>query len=338
MLHVVAVFLVSIIITLFCIFVSHNVGFFDVPDGVLKGHVSPVSYAGGTAVFLTTFLCLGVAAIFNSVFWAPVGCFFLAVAPFFFVGLWDDLFNLSPGIKFLFHVLAGLLFIFSIGGVIFSFLKMAAVLFFVLSVVNSFNLVDVSDGLLGSSVLPFFVLCCFVTSMCGFVFLSLISKVLLGALLGFLVFNWRPARVYLGDGGAFFLAGASLFLLHPFFTMALSPVVILVPILVFGVPLAEVFCLVVLRKKQGLPFYLGSPHHFSHYLKKQGFSVGQTAMFSFLASSVLTCFAASLFLELISVAQTLVCVTAGFAAWVYFVYAPSRPIQRVVLSIRSFFL
>ncbi len=143
----------------------------------------------------------------------------------------------------------------------------------ILSIINAFNLIDVMDGLATT------VAICATTSflILAYAFnlpsLVLLLCAFLGALLAFLRFNYPPASIYLGDAGSLFIGG---FLGIVPFLFPWSSYQILgcfTPIVIFMIPLLEVGTLILIRSYRGIPFYQGSPDHFSIYLRRKGWSV-----------------------------------------------------------------
>jgi UDP-N-acetylmuramyl pentapeptide phosphotransferase/UDP-N-acetylglucosamine-1-phosphate transferase len=141
-----------------------------------------------------------------------------------------------------------------------------------LSVINAFNLVDVMDGL--ATLIAF---------MGGLTFLvialylhcfsvSLLLLAFLGPLGAFFIYNKPSAKIYLGDAGSMFIGGflAATPLLLPWSQQSLDAYY--TPVVILAVPLLEVFALVIIRSWLGIPFYYGSPHHFSIYLQRKGWS------------------------------------------------------------------
>ncbi len=141
-----------------------------------------------------------------------------------------------------------------------------------LTVINAFNLVDVMDGLATT-----IALCAstgfFIIGACqGKIFLMPVLASMMGALAGFLWFNWPRASIYLGDAGSLFIGGFLAVVSFNFHDAGGPITGYGVPSVILIVPLLEVVTLVVVRSYKGLPFYLPSPDHFSIYLRNNGWS------------------------------------------------------------------
>jgi len=271
---------------------------FDVPDGKIKNHSAPVPYLGGVAIYIAFIIVL--ALIFPLE--AHLLWFVLGITLLLFIGLIDDFKVLTPLQKLGGQFIAVACFLkggFALKSRFFGgYINIIASAFWMLSVINAFNLVDVMDGLAGVLALitasSFLIIAIVVKQY----MLSLFLTTLLGALCAFLWYNRPSARIYLGDAGSLFVGGfiaATPLLIH--WTEVLNwyhslPLVAsgsvlletgvsaLVPVLLVGVPLLEVVSLIVIRKWKGLPFYSGSPHHFALYLRRKGWSVYKVLLFA----------------------------------------------------------
>jgi len=266
---------------------AHSLRILDRPDGRIKKQKQAVPYFGGIAVFVPFIATLGLVYPFqNHIMW-----FFVGITLLLFVGLIDDLKVLQPLQKFAGQGLAVLCFLkggFSLRVVFFStYFNIAASTFWMLLVINAFNLVDVMDGL--SSLLAMIAAGSFLVIALSFKLYtaSLLFTAFIGSLLAFFVYNKPPARIYLGDAGSLFVGGflAATPLLFSWSSMQVdgyvAPIVLLgVPLLILGIPLIEIASLIVIRTAKGIPFYQGSPHHFSIYLQGKSWSVQRILMFS----------------------------------------------------------
>ena len=182
--------LVAVLVTPVAATVARRTGVVDRP-GELKTHTRPVPYLGGVAVFAA--LAVGVVAVGRYEYFAPLG---LALV----LGVTDDVRPLPPRLR-----LAVELVIAVVAGLVAPGpgLVRLAVAVSVVVLMNAVNLLDGQDGLAGAVGL--------IAAM-GLAWLGgdarPYSLALAGALAGFLVFNRPPARIYLGDGGAYLLGTA----------------------------------------------------------------------------------------------------------------------------------
>ena len=110
---------------------------------------------------------------------------------------------------------------------------------------------------------------------------------LAGACLGFLRYNFQPARIFMGDTGSMFLGivlGATA--MDTAYTRNNS-VAALAPALILGVPLFDMLFVMYVRRRRGLPVMLGSPDHVALRLRKWRWSTRQTVLASYLATALL---------------------------------------------------
>ncbi len=209
------------------------------------------------------------------------------------MGLVDDLFSLSPAVKFLFEFLAaGLLILF---GVKLEFLPShpllgyGLTLFWIVAVTNAVNLIDIMDGLAGGIV---FVACAgfvFVPFLGGQSYVLLTAAALGGSVLGFLPYNFQPASIYMGDSGALFLGFmlAGFALGHGYSQM--NVVALCGPLLILGIPLYDTALVMVLRFLKGRSMFRGSNDHLALRIRRLGFTVKQTVLSLWTLSFLLAC-------------------------------------------------
>src|SRR5258708_7206730 len=192
----------------------------DHPGG-RKAHARPVPLVGGLAIFIALLGAAIVGAITHS-----AGYFLFALSIVIAVGLWDDVAEISPRVKFLIQIVASSLMIWgagvelnSVGNILgwrpigLSFLAVPLTIFAIVGVINSVNMMDGLDGLGGSiALLAFAWYAAVEADSCLEVQLK-IALIFCGAIAGFLLFNlrfpWQPhARVFLGDAGSLMIGFA----------------------------------------------------------------------------------------------------------------------------------
>ena len=178
----------------------------------------------------------------------------------------------------------------------------------VVGLTNAINFLDNMDGLAGSVVFIASIFFATVMALVGSLFVSASFLVVAGAVLGFLVFNWNPARIFMGDAGSNFLGFwlGMLTVLGTFIVVPFSPVTVFAPLCILAVPIYDSLSVVTLRLSQGRSPFQPDKQHFSHRLVMLGLSP---------VSAVLVI--------------ALVCVTTGLSGLLlYFV----SPIQAAVVA------
>lgn len=209
----------------------------------------------------------------------------------FLTGLADDRFNLPPVPKLLLQILsavplllAGITIKIFIPGVIIGALLTIA---WVVLLTNAFNFMDNMDGL-SSGVAAVCTLNFYLISRAGGeYFMMAILALLLGAILGFLRYNFAPARLFMGDSGSLFLGYmlAALSTLVTYYEAGVPtqfPVV--APLVILGVPIFDTASVMLIRWRAGKPLMKGDQNHFSHRLVALGFSRRDAVLFIYLVT------------------------------------------------------
>jgi UDP-GlcNAc:undecaprenyl-phosphate GlcNAc-1-phosphate transferase len=117
-----------------------------------------------------------------------------------------------------------------------------------------------------------------------------LSLALLGAVLGFLPFNFNPASIFMGDTGSMFLGficGVMILLFAQNQTVKWC----LAGIIMFGLPMMDTLLAIVRRKLNGKPIFSPDSNHFHHYLIKRGFTVRKAVLISYLVAAIFVSFA-----------------------------------------------
>ena len=282
--------LIGLAVTPLFRFVAHKAGLLDIPNGALKKHEQATAYLGGAAVYVTAGLSYFLLFRFiysDSFFTALNGSYFIGITILLGIGLIDDVFSISPLQKILgqfvaciFFLQAGLFFkepvlsrflpiIFCVPEIIF-FIGIALSLFWMLSIINAINLIDIMDGL---AVTVSFVALLGMALYGGTFDRGVLLLPFLGALAGFFFYNKPRASIYLGDTGSLVLGGVLATVPFIFgWGVSCQWGMVFAPPLVLLIPILELCWLVWIRTYLRIPFYYGSPHHFALYLKKWGWS------------------------------------------------------------------
>lgn len=306
--------------------VAQKLGVLDIPDGKIKQHDAPVPYFGGLAIFIAFITTLALIYPFeNKVLWLLLGSTMLLLT-----GLIDDLKALQPGQKFFWQILAVLCFLKGGFSLKTTFLSSIPNLFFsafwMLTIINAFNLIDVMDGL-ASLVAIIATTTLFIIALCFKQYsLSLLLLTFLGPLLAFFIYNKPPAKIYLGDTGALFIGGFLAAVPMLFNWGAQSITAYYAPIIILGIPTLEVISLVIIRTWLGIPFYKGSPHHFSIFLQKKGWRKTAVLFFTTVASTILSTIALCFLFGNISLISLVCCLAIFLIAWsiIVFLDMPSK--------------
>ncbi len=276
----------------------------DRPSG-RKAHARPVALTGGWG-FVPTFLVL-VAGGLVAAGWlsSRLPASMDAVAPYlrniagvrgqglavlaglgliFVTGLVDDLHPLGPRRKLLVQIIATIPLLWA-GISIHGFLPVPVgwvlTAMWIVLLTNSFNLLDNMDGLSASVALVICVVLALAAASGGQLWLPALFLAFAGCLGGFLVYNFHPASMFMGDAGSlsigYLMAVFSIMITYyvPGKSTALP---VLMPLAIMGVPLFDTLSVIYIRWRLGKPIMVGDRNHFSHRLLAIGFGVRQTAI------------------------------------------------------------
>jgi UDP-GlcNAc:undecaprenyl-phosphate GlcNAc-1-phosphate transferase len=250
----------------------------DKPDGILKMQSKPIPYLGGFAIW-SGFMITSIIFLHTHVH--EYAFFLYGSIVLLIVGLLDDIYSFKPYQKFCGQIIAA--FIFLKGGLCFKeqflltcntslsiFIWKFVSFGWILSIVNAYNLVDVMDGLASSLAIcssAFLLLCAWWVHASS---VALLLAIFLGAVAAFFYYNKPAASIYLGDAGSLFIGGflATMSFMIPWGTFSVFG--FCAPIAAQAIPLLEVLTLIIIRKYKKIPFYRGSPDHFSSYFQRAG--------------------------------------------------------------------
>jgi len=216
-----------------------------------------------------------------------------SILALFVVGLWDDKKHLGPffklAVQFAVAIVAAMfaeirveLFIDS------TIISSALSAFWIVLIINSFNFMDNMDGAsVGIAVIVSSILFA-AAAFSGQIFVGGMALVFIGTLLGFLLFNFPPAKIFMGDAGSlvvgFFVAMLTLRTTYYHEAHSGQWYPVFMPLIVMAVPLYDFVSVTMLRITQGKSPFVGDTQHFSHRLKRHGLTDRQTALTLYLAT------------------------------------------------------
>lgn len=236
-----------------------------------RWHRRPIPMLGGVAIFASAALGLAIAGDLNSAAWPA----FVAGGGMFGLGVLDDFIKLKPSTKLTGQIV--------VASTVVAFWPMPSLtdwpasnvilaLLWILTVTNAFNLLDNMDGLC-AGIAAIAGLTCWTGLVDGS--LSGYAAALTGASAGFLVFNFRPASIFMGDGGSLFLGG-SLAVLSLLGGSSLAQTSILsaiaVPVFLLLIPIFDTTFVTLSRLLSTRSAAQGGRDHTSHRMVAMGFS------------------------------------------------------------------
>ncbi|MBA4388062.1 MAG: hypothetical protein C0404_08785 [Verrucomicrobia bacterium] len=305
-------FLVSVVITRLSIPLAWKLGAVDRPDGYRKVHKNPTPRFGGPALFVAFLVPMAglyffpeLSTISERMFdvearsWGLVVGACLALA----LGVLDDFFNLRPAWKIVWQILiASVMYSFGytidivsspFGGEFgFGGFSYPVTVFWFVACMNAVNLLDGIDGLAtGTCVfvgLTLFLVCMKFQNAFGMFLMACFS----GAAMGFLVFNFPPARIFLGDSGSLLLGFliAALSLVGAAMKTS-TAVALFVPMVALGLPILDTSLAILRRWYRRLPLSAPDHEHIHHVLVTMGYSPRRAVLLLYAACLVLGGFA-----------------------------------------------
>ncbi|MEJ2732399.1 MAG: MraY family glycosyltransferase [Anaerolineae bacterium] len=267
--------------------IALRLGVIDQPNA-RKIHINPIPLLGGVAIygsFIAALLLFGNRYRLNELVSILVGASFMS-----FLGIWDDRRGLPPLLKLLGQFLAASILVLTgvrIGTFSWEPLNIAVTLGWVVVITNSLNLLDNMDGLsggIGATAALFFLL---LAAMNDQYLVGALSAALVGACLGFLVYNFNPASIFMGDAGSLFLgfilAAVGIKLRFP---EGIEIVTWMVPVLILGLPLFDTALVIISRLRRGFnPLTTPGKDHTSHRLVAMGYTRREAVLICYLVSA-----------------------------------------------------
>jgi UDP-GlcNAc:undecaprenyl-phosphate GlcNAc-1-phosphate transferase len=268
--------------------IAPKLGVMDHPSP-RKVHARPMPLLGGAAIVLasiTTLLVFHDRFEFQQLISILFGAAWVSL-----LGIYDDRWGLRPILKLGGQIVAAIILIMSgvqVTALPYNWLNIIVTLVWVVGLTNSLNLLDNMDGLSGgvAAVCAAFFLA--MAAISHQIYVGALSAALLGAALGFLIYNFNPASIFMGDTGSLFLG----FMLAAIGIKLRFPdnvpfVTWMVPILVMGTPIFDTTLVFISRLRRGKnPLTTPGKDHVSHRLVAMGFTTREAVMLHYLISGV----------------------------------------------------
>jgi len=295
-------FLLSIFFTPFSGKIARKFNIIDIPSE-RKVHKVPTPLLGGLGIFLSILatVLLGILFVRLNIIFLQLKIYIpgiiqslpklLLILSIGFIvvlfGIFDDIFHLKPFVKLSLQIFVSIALFFA--GIKISlfipnnFISFIITTGWVIFMMNSFNLLDNMDGLsAGVSLISGFILFIFAIQM-GQLFVSTLLSVFLGAISGFLIYNFPPAKIFMGESGSsflgFFLATISIIITFYKYETTNPYLPIFAPLVIFSVPFFDTISIIWIRKKRKLPIFKADKNHISHRLVNLGMNKKQAVIF-----------------------------------------------------------
>lgn len=276
-------FVTTIVLTPVIKLLAMKIGATDQPN-VRKIHSSPMPRLGGLAIFISYligfFLLMPEAPYKYPIL---IGSTIIVIT-----GFLDDLLELSAKWKLAGQMIAALVVILNgvdvefvnlpFGGKLeFGYLAIPLSIVWIVGITNAINLIDGLDGLAAGVSVIALITISGMAVIIGDAFVVSIGYILIGSTLGFLLYNFHPAKIFLGDTGALFL-GFMISVLSLLGFKNVTVISFIVPVIILGVPISDTFFAIIRRMINRQPISAPDKSHLHHCLLKLGFSHRRTVL------------------------------------------------------------
>jgi len=287
---ILAAFLAGVVLTWLVRRAALAMGVMDRPDGVRKLHKAPVPLLGGVGLFGAWMVGLIAGHALN---WNHIGAglfrengfrptLFLAGVVVLISGILDDLLTLRPRWKLVGQTVAASILVG--GGLIvkrvwlfgytmeLGWVGIALTLIWLVGSMNAVNMLDGLDGLASTVGLVICGTLTWMSCLTGNLSLGLVSISLAGALGGFLLFNFPPARIFLGDSGSMLIGLVIGAVAIQGSFKAPATAALAAPLAVLAIPIFDGLAAVIRRRLSGKAVYAPDRGHIHHCLQRRGWS------------------------------------------------------------------
>lgn len=281
-------FIASILLTPLVKRLAFRIGAVDAPN-YRKVHARIMPRLGGLAIygaFIIGFFFLKFMTGFESPYMYAI---LIAATIIVITGVIDDMHEISAKAKLIGQVLAAGIVVFGggiqineinlpFGGEIaFGWLSIPLTILWIVGITNAINLIDGLDGLAaGVSTIALITLAAMAMTMGNGIVIAMAS-ILAASTIGFLFYNFHPAKIFMGDTGALFLG----FMISVFALLGFKNVTVIaliIPVIMLGVPISDTFFAIVRRLRMKQKWSDPDKSHLHHRLLDLGFSHRQTVL------------------------------------------------------------
>ncbi len=322
-------FLCCLIFTPLVISMCKKYGLVDVPKDSRRVHSKPMPRCGGIAIFASSMIALFVYFIitkdvetiaFNRQFYG----YLIGAILIFAMGIIDDIFTLQARYKAIFEFAAiFIVFAFgirinSIGNLNLGWFSLPVTFLWIITVLNAMNLIDGLDGLAAgiTSISALSLLMLFISTSPSLESI-IITAAIVGAGLGFLPYNFNPAKTFMGDCSSNFLGFTMACVTILGFSRGYTTVEFLSPVLILGVPIFDTVFAMVRRAIKRKPLFAPDGGHVHHRLIKAGFTQRQSVLILYTVTSTLCIIAVSLItLDIWKLALLIFMATLFIVMWI----------------------
>jgi UDP-GlcNAc:undecaprenyl-phosphate/decaprenyl-phosphate GlcNAc-1-phosphate transferase len=281
-------FFASILLTPLVKKFAFKIGATDKPNQ-RKVHSRIMPRLGGLAIFISfiigTLISKPNYLMYGEFHWSIIIGGFIIIL----TGMVDDVKEISPKIKLLGQVAAAAVVVIygglkvefinlPFGGIIdFGYLSIPITMIWIIGITNAINLIDGLDGLAGGvSTIGLFSIAG-MSMVMGNQYVTIMALIVAASTIGFLFYNFHPAKIFMGDTGALFL-GYMIAVLSLLGYKNITFISLIIPVIILGVPISDTFFAIIRRLVNKQPLSAPDKSHLHHCLLKIGFTHRQTVL------------------------------------------------------------
>lgn len=273
-----------------------KVGAVDIPKDNRRVHKKPMPLMGGLAMYISI--------IITSLIFLPIDKTLISIiiggTIILISGMIDDIKELSPRMKFLFQIIAAVVLIIGdvkIEAITNPFTKTSKLInlgvfsvpitiFWIVGITNTLNLIDGLDGLAAGVAMISSLSFLAVANKFNYIPVIIMSSIIAGSCLGFLPYNFNPAKIFMGDTGALFLGFLLAALSIEGVMKSVATIAVVVPIIILGVPIFDTTFAIFRRLLNGRSIAEADKGHLHHRLLAMGYSQKKTVLILYSISAV----------------------------------------------------
>lgn len=300
MLEYILIFLIAAVISMLCtplaVKLAFKIGAIDVPNDERRVHSKPIPRLGGIAIYFGAVISIIIILPFTKE-WAGV---LIGGTLILITGILDDMYKLSPKRKLICQTVGAMVLYFfgiqinfigtpfSEGYVFFpEVISFIVTIIWVVGITNTINLIDGLDGLAAGVAAIASISLAYIAYMNQRPDVALFTLAIAGSAVGFLPYNFNPAKIFMGDGGSLFLGFmlSAVSIIGPM--KGAAAIATVIPVLVLGLPIFDTAFAILRRMYRGKPIMEADKGHLHHRILSTGMDQKRTVIILYTLSAIL---------------------------------------------------
>ncbi|MFR6291830.1 MAG: glycosyltransferase family 4 protein [Peptococcaceae bacterium] len=285
---------ISLLLVPFVAKLAVKIGAVDKPNA-RKVHTRIMPRMGGLAIYLSFFAVLFLSHGFSK----QLLGIFLGGTILVLVGIIDDMKDIPAKVKLLGQIVAACVVvafgvrvdfmtnIFQGDTFFLSFFSIPVTIIWIVAIINAVNLIDGLDGLAAGISTIAAITMAIAGYASGQTEMASMAMILIGSTLGFLRYNFHPAKIFMGDTGSMFLGYTLAVFAVLGVAKSFTMLSLVTPILVLAIPILDTLFAIIRRKMNHKPIFKPDKHHLHHCLLNYGFSHRDTVLIIYAVSAIL---------------------------------------------------